>query len=205
MGAWLKRHPGVEVVSRDRAVVYAEGATVGAPQAKQVADRWHLLRNLGEAMERLTAQHSPLFRQVAQSSQAKTNTSDTSDPLLATRATPETPKTLEEISKVSRVEQRRLDRSAQREAIYHQVEALREKGASLESIARQTGISTRTVQRYAHCPTLFVSGAVSRTGTAAVTTVPDRRLQILSARARDIRFYQCGWAVPGDNGEGILR
>jgi len=50
---WLHAHPGVAVVSRDRAQVYADGARRGAPDAVQVADRFHLLKNLGEALERV--------------------------------------------------------------------------------------------------------------------------------------------------------
>jgi hypothetical protein len=49
---WLKAHPGVEIVSRDRAGLYAEGAREGSPQALQVADRFHLLQNFREAVER---------------------------------------------------------------------------------------------------------------------------------------------------------
>jgi transposase len=49
---WLKHHPGVEVISRDRSTEYARGASEGAPQAQQVADRWHILKNLREAAER---------------------------------------------------------------------------------------------------------------------------------------------------------
>lgn len=53
---WLEQHPGVEVVSRDRGGSYAEGARQGAPHAVQVADRWHVLKNLMEALERVLNQ-----------------------------------------------------------------------------------------------------------------------------------------------------
>jgi hypothetical protein len=58
VATWLKARPGIEVVSRDRSGTYAEAATEGAPQAEQVADRWHLLKNLREAVERVLAQHA---------------------------------------------------------------------------------------------------------------------------------------------------
>ena len=50
--SWFKDHPDVEVVSRDRAGLYAEAAREGAPQARQVADRFHLLQNFRETIER---------------------------------------------------------------------------------------------------------------------------------------------------------
>jgi transposase len=48
---WLEAHPEIDVVSRDRGGVYVDGATQGAPQAIQVCDRWHLMKNLGDAVE----------------------------------------------------------------------------------------------------------------------------------------------------------
>ena len=53
LSTWLKEHPGVEIISRDRGTEYIKGATEGAPMAVQVADRWHLLQNLKDALVRL--------------------------------------------------------------------------------------------------------------------------------------------------------
>jgi transposase len=53
LSAWLKTHPGIEIVTRDRSKTYASGITEGAPTAVQVADRWHLFKNLREALEKL--------------------------------------------------------------------------------------------------------------------------------------------------------
>ncbi len=58
---WLEAHPEVEIVSRDRGGTYIDGATWGAPQATQVADRWHILSNLGNAVEEFLTEKPGLF------------------------------------------------------------------------------------------------------------------------------------------------
>ncbi|WP_445219710.1 transposase [Bradyrhizobium sp. Pa8] len=55
--SWLERHPGIEVIARDRAGSYSEDARRGAPEATQVADRSHLLQNLGEALHLAVGRH----------------------------------------------------------------------------------------------------------------------------------------------------
>ena len=53
LAQWLREHPGVTVIARDRSTAYGEGARQGAPAATQVADRFHLLQNLREALDQV--------------------------------------------------------------------------------------------------------------------------------------------------------
>lgn len=62
LAAWLKAHPGVEVVSRDRSPTYAAGINEGAPAAVQVADRFHLLMNVREAIEKVVKRCNRFLR-----------------------------------------------------------------------------------------------------------------------------------------------
>ncbi|GHO64567.1 transposase [Ktedonobacter sp. SOSP1-52] len=62
--AWLKAHPGVDVISRDRGGTYAEAAREAAPLATQIADRFHLSQNLGETLERILRREYPTIEQI---------------------------------------------------------------------------------------------------------------------------------------------
>lgn len=63
--AWLEAHPSIDIISRDRRGEYATAAQKGAPQAQQVADRWHLLKNLSEQVSKVLTYHRSLNKQSA--------------------------------------------------------------------------------------------------------------------------------------------
>jgi transposase len=139
---WLKSHPGVEVISRDRSTEYLRGATEGAPQAQQVIDRWHLLKNLREALERLlTRLHEELTVLPAASNE-----------LLAAR--PRQKRTRAEVAASTASRLRRLAR-------YEQVVDLSRQGASIIGISRTLHISRQTVRKYVQA-TAFPEQARSR-------------------------------------------
>src|SRR5579859_7106134 len=67
--AWMKAHPEINLVSRDRGTDYATAATQGAPQAIQCADRFHIMKNLVEAVEKVLTQCWPEIRRVERGEQ----------------------------------------------------------------------------------------------------------------------------------------
>jgi len=130
---WLGTHPGAEVVSRDRASAYAEAARTGAPQAVQVADRWHLLRNLIEALKGALEPHHRILAQAASAAREPL----VSSPPLAPAAPAATRAGLTQRHN----RERRHDR-------YDRAMALAERGMTKRQIGRELGIDRRTVRRW---------------------------------------------------------
>ena len=132
---WLREHPGVEIISRDRALFYAEGAREGAPSAIQVADRWHLLKNLGEAVERFTSRNLSVISQA---------TAKVTQCQLIEYANKLEPTSMLSSRDPSEVAQHR----EQRYARYCEVRKLHQQGVLKRDIARITGISEPTIRKY---------------------------------------------------------
>jgi transposase len=127
---WLWTHQSVEIISRDRGSVYIEGATRGAPHAQQVADRWHLLSNLREALEQLLDRHRSALQVVREA------------------AAPTAPGALSPSQANSANKAERMRCRALSYARYEQVLALHARGLACSEIARQVGVTVRTVSRY---------------------------------------------------------
>jgi transposase len=148
--AWLKDHPAVEVISRDRAGAYAQGAREGAPQAKQVADRWHLLKNIREMLEGVLGRCRDRLKAAARAAAAVViarSDSETAVPVVAPSTNPETPPT-----PPARREAVRMAGRERRRERYDEVMALQRQGRSDRDIARQLHMSRNTVQRYRRAP-----------------------------------------------------
>jgi len=140
---WLREHPGVEVITRDRASAYAEGARHGAPAATQVADRFHLIQNLaealtqvfttqGRALDAVNAAERPQLVPLPDGTHAVPVPPPPTPPAEAARAT---------------------QRAARRQAVYDEVWTLHRQGWSTVAIAAQVGRSQRTIERYLQTPT----------------------------------------------------
>lgn len=151
LAQWLQTHPGVETIARDRGLEYIKGATEAAPQATQVADRWHLLKNWREVVQRFLERKPACLR-------------------AASAAPVEAPAVSEEpaaevfvsTASLSKSAQDKQARHARRQVRYETVLALHQQGFSNRAIARQLRIGRQTVAKYLtaeHCP-LYPKGVI---------------------------------------------
>lgn len=136
LAAWLRRHPGVQVVSRDRASAYAQAVAAVAPRATQVADRFHLLVNVRDVAERVLARHAAAVRDTLRATEEATPPTEPPPP----SPPPARPLNPRQQAVAGRREHRR-----QR---YEQVRQLRSQGQSIRAIARALHISPKTVIHY---------------------------------------------------------
>jgi DNA-binding NarL/FixJ family response regulator len=132
VAAWFAQHPTVEIVSRDRSAEFAAAIAQGAPQALQVADRWHLGKNLADSISTLLARCRAEIRRA-----------------LAVQMLPEDERAaLGAVPEAARPPRSRSVQRAQKLDRYTQVLELQQQGLSAGAIASRIGIGERTVYRW---------------------------------------------------------
>ena len=134
---WLKEHPGAEVICRDRAGAYADGARQGAPDAIQVADRWHLYHNLAGHAGKTVARHRGCLEEPAPEPDPHEPAGSQPARDLQQAAAAAAARRAEDSALAVRTRQR-----------YEHVQALRTQGKGIKPIMRETGLAKETVRRF---------------------------------------------------------
>jgi transposase len=155
---WLRKHPGVKLMRFDRAGMYAEGAKRGAPRAKQIADRYHLLVNLRDTLKDALARYQDSLPVVEE--HGKQADASPEEPVQPSPAAPvpvqarprqavgEAGAVSAEMPPLTAAQRRRQVSRANRYARYQQILALAQEGLSQRAIARQLHLSRGCVHRY---------------------------------------------------------
>jgi zinc-finger of transposase IS204/IS1001/IS1096/IS1165/Transposase len=147
--AWLTAHPGAGIICRDRAGNYAEGARDGAPEAIQVADRWHLWHNLAEYAEKTVTRHRGCLQDPPAGGDSD---GGTEVPGPADRPAQEPPgqagaaEPPDGYLDACGRERRLVTRTRER---YAEIRGRLDAGESLSAISRATRLDRKTVQRFA--------------------------------------------------------
>jgi transposase len=137
LARWLLEHPGVEIISRDRGGDYARGALLGAPDAKQTADRWHLLKNLSETMQNFFLRKQSQLKAATQIQPASATSAEEAAPALPWY----TGQSKRQEEKSQQYHQERVER-------YHKIHDLTAKQVDVANIARQVGLCRQGVYTY---------------------------------------------------------
>ncbi|MDV3002880.1 MAG: ISL3 family transposase ISAcma23 (plasmid) [Chroococcopsis gigantea SAG 12.99] len=145
LSKWLKEHSGIQVVSRDRSKVYEKGIKEGAPEAIQVADRFHLLQNLAQTLDQIFCSHAKVLKSVQNEGIKSTLTQKNEETTTVVLISPPPQEKLEKSKAITRRDKRL--------AIYEQIFILRNQGFSGRAIAECLGIGVTTVFCYLRHPT----------------------------------------------------
>ncbi|MFD2937418.1 ISL3 family transposase [Spirosoma flavum] len=144
---WLRAHPGIELVTRDRSSVYANAVSAACPNAIQVADRWHLLKNLSETVERFLDTQRASINEVAQIMTQESVNQSIIAPIVLTEA-----------SLPLLIDQQKVSTSSasspsvippdKRYAVYQKTKELQRQGHGIRAVTRHLGAARNTIKQY---------------------------------------------------------
>jgi transposase len=142
---WLAAHPGVELVSRDRASSYSQAATEAASQAQQVADRWHLLKNVREAIERRLDRHLPIITEALKPADPDPGRTEAPPDEIPSPTVAPVPEERPSVSPRKAAAQAKRHRRVER---FRQVQELHRQGTPIRQIARDLAMTRKSVRRF---------------------------------------------------------
>lgn len=144
---WLKEHPGIELVTRDRSSVYASAITTACPDAVQVADRWHLLKNLSEAVERFLDTQRPAIQEAALASVQPADNQEATTVTILTET--DLPQCTAEQPVLSPTQNPPIP-TEKRYALYQRTKELQREGHGIRAVARHLGVAASAVRSQYH-------------------------------------------------------
>jgi transposase len=163
------------MIARDRLKAYRDGARAGAPQATQVADRFHLLQNLAEALDQVFSTHGKALKSVSEARSRTPVVQPDGQTAVPVPPGPPTPP----------AQTRAAERRSRRLATYEQVWALHRQGWSNRAIAQQLGIGRMTVVRSLQAPTFPERKGHTNPGKSVLTPYKERLLKRWNAECRE--------------------
>src|SRR6266852_5614035 len=145
VSAWLKKHPSIDTISRDGSSEYASAIKKGAPQARQVSDRWHLVKNLAQCA---SVQLAESLAQIRRAEQTKARSEQQE----------QHPSNLRRPVQRRAIAQAQRARQTERMARYEHILELQKHGLNRAEMALQLGVTQRTMQRWLATGTIPYSG-----------------------------------------------
>ncbi len=206
---WLKAHPGVEVITRDRSGEYAEGASRGAPNALQVADRFHLLQNVREMLQRLLDGHQealaaatrpaspppdephvpPAERVVSPEAARPTESEPVAEPSALSEPPPASTSegAAPQLNKAAQLSQ---ERRARRQARYTEVRELHAQGVGLRAIAARLHLSRNTVRRFVAATQFPERATPPRQSSKLDPFIPHLKAQLAAGQDNGMQLWR---------------
>ncbi len=148
---WLKQYPEVEIVSHDRSPIYANAVSLALPKADQIADRFHIVKNIYEVLEKILHRERKTIAQVSQEVRLNANRISQENQSLIENKRFKQPKKIKGATDIAAEEIKQSAARIRRIEKYETVKRLRSKGISISEISRQLRMDRHLVRHFSRC------------------------------------------------------